>query len=176
MPPDGVRQRRQQGGGFADPVGQRRAIQIEALAIKDLALAVEWQMVGIFVDQHMRQQPGTGTPTLDRPGRQRCLREAIAAGTGHPGPHDPVHNKAARDVFQFFGHILAQPAQLAAALGTLCAARYQFNLHTRNVIGDRLALRLVGGGIIGQAQSGGQSGNGDLTHLQRQLQLLGCLG
>ena len=30
--------------------------------------------------------------------------------------------------------------------------------------------------IIRQAQLGSQSGNGDLTHLQRQLQLLGCLG
>ena len=44
------------------------------------------------------------------------------------------------------------------------------------MVRDRLALRLVGGGILGQAQLGGQSGNGDLTHLQRQLQLLGGLG
>ena len=69
-------------------------------------------MVGIFVDQHMRQQPGTGTPTLDRPRRQRCLREAIAAGTGHPGPHDAVHNKPAGHIFQFLGHILTQAAPL----------------------------------------------------------------
>ena len=90
MPPDGVGQRFQQGGGFADPIRQRRAIQIEPIALEDLALAVEWQMVGILVDQNMRQQPGAGTSTLDRPRRQRCLREAIAAGTGHPGSPRPA--------------------------------------------------------------------------------------
>jgi len=71
---------------------QRRAIQIEPVALEDLAFAAEWQMVGILVDQHMRQEPGAGTSTLDRQRRQRGLGEAIAAGTGHPGPHDPVHD------------------------------------------------------------------------------------
>ena len=99
-----------------------------------------------------------------------------------------VHNKAAGDIFQFLarhcprtngGHwlaILTKATQLAAALGTLCAARSQLDLHARDMIRDRLALRLVGGGILRQPQPGGQSGNGDLAHLQSQLQLLGCLG
>ena len=124
----------------------------------------------------MGQQAGAGTPTLNRSRRQWGLGEAIAARAGHAGPHDPVHDKAAGDIFQFFGHILTQPAQLAAAIGALCIARGQLDLHARNVIGDRFALRLVGGGILRQARLGGHRGDGDLAHLQRQLQLLGGLG
>ena len=53
------------------------------------------------------------------------------------------------EIFQFFGHIVAQPAQLATALGALCIARRQLNLHTRNMIRHRLALGFVGECIIG---------------------------
>ena len=103
MPPDGVRQRRQQGGGFTHPVGQRRAIQIKAVALEDLALAIQRQVVGIFVDQNMGEQARTGTPAFDRARRQRGLGEAIATRAGHPGPHDAVHDEAAGQVFQLLG-------------------------------------------------------------------------
>ena len=43
-----------------------------------------------LVDQHMRQQTGSRPATLDQPRRQRCLREAIAAGTGQPWPPRPA--------------------------------------------------------------------------------------
>ena len=53
---DGVRQRLQQCRGLTNPVSQGRAIEIDPVARKYLALTIEWQMVGIFVDQHMRQK------------------------------------------------------------------------------------------------------------------------
>ncbi len=40
----------------------------------------------------MRQQTRTRTPALDRARGQRCQGEAIAAGAGHAGPHDAVHD------------------------------------------------------------------------------------
>lgn len=55
MATDGVGQGFQQGGGLADPVGQRRAIKIKAFAVEDLALAIQGKMVGIFADQDVRQ-------------------------------------------------------------------------------------------------------------------------
>ena len=121
---DGVCERLQQSGGFAHPIRQRRAVDVEPVALEDLALAVKRQVIGILIDQHMGEKTRSRPAPFDRAAWQRGLGEAIAARTGHPGPHDAVHDKAAGDVFQFFGHILAQPAQLAAALGTLCAARY----------------------------------------------------
>ncbi len=79
MPSDGRRQRLQQCRGFTDPIRQRRAIQIEPFAGEDLALPIKRQMVGILVDQHMRQQTWTRTPALDRARGQRRPGEAIAA-------------------------------------------------------------------------------------------------
>ena len=86
------------------------------------------------------------------------------------GSHDAVHDKAPGDIFQFFGHIFAQLAQFAAALGTLRVAEGQLDLHARNMVRDRLALRLVGWCVIRQTQLGSQRGDGNLTHLQSQLQ------
>ena len=81
-----------------------------------------------------------------------------------------------RNIFQLFGHIFAEAAQLAAALGAVRVARGQLDLDARNVVRDWPALRLVGGCILGQAQLGGHRRDGDLGHLQGQLQLLGRLG
>ena len=41
MPPDGIGQWLKQGCGFANPIGQCRAIKINAVAFKDLGLAVQ---------------------------------------------------------------------------------------------------------------------------------------
>ncbi len=49
-------------------------------------------MLCIVEREHMRQQTWTRTPTFDRAAWQRHLREAIAAGAGHAGPHDAVHD------------------------------------------------------------------------------------
>ena len=89
---------------------------------------------------------------------------------------DPVHDKAAEDVFQFLGHILTQTAKLATTMGAFCTAGGQLDLHARNMVRDRLALRLVGWCVIRQTQLGRHRGDGNLTHLQRQLQLIGGLG
>ena len=88
----------QQCRGFADPVGQRRAIQINAFAVEDLALPIQRQVIGVFVDQHMSKKARTWAPTLYRARGQQCLGEAIAAGTGEARAHDPVHDEVARNV------------------------------------------------------------------------------
>jgi len=41
MPPDGIGERFQKRRGLADPVGQRRTVEVEPLALEDLALAIE---------------------------------------------------------------------------------------------------------------------------------------
>ena len=86
-----------------------------------------------------------------------------------------VHDEAAGHIFQFFSHIFTQTAQLAAAIGAGRVAGGQFDLHAWNMVRDRPALRLVGGCILWQTQLCGHCGDGDLAHLQGQLQLLGGL-
>ena len=65
MAPDGICEGFQQGGGFADPVGQRRAVQVEPFAVEDLALPVKWKMIGILADQHMGQETWPRAAALD---------------------------------------------------------------------------------------------------------------
>ena len=104
------------------------------------------------------------------------MGEAIAARAGYTRPHDAVHDKAPWNIFKLFGHIFAQAAQLAAALGTVRAVGGQFDLDAGNVVWDWFALRLVGGCFLGKIKLGRQGGDGNLGHLQGQLQLLGRLG
>src|SRR5579883_1254400 len=40
--------RAQMPGGAADPISERRAIEIDALAAVNLSLAIKWQVVGVF--------------------------------------------------------------------------------------------------------------------------------
>jgi len=117
VPSDGIGQGFQQGCCLADAVGQGRAIKIEPLAVEDLALQVKRQMVGILADQNVGQEARPGAATLNWPRRQRRLDEAFATGAGQPEPRDPVHDEAARYVFQFLGVVLADPGQAPAAVG-----------------------------------------------------------
>ena len=78
------------------------------------ALPIERQMVGVFADQHMGEQPRAGTTALDGARRQRRSHDAFTASAHHPrfgnsGYHDP-----ARDIVQLFGDILAELLEPAA--------------------------------------------------------------
>ena len=68
------------GGGAADPVRQRRAIELDALPGVDLALAIERQVVGVFADQDMGDQRLGRQPALDQPRRRRRLDHGALAG------------------------------------------------------------------------------------------------
>jgi hypothetical protein len=50
----------------ANPVRQRRAAKVEPVALEDLALAIERQVIGVFIDEDMGQQAGAGATALDR--------------------------------------------------------------------------------------------------------------
>jgi hypothetical protein len=67
MSSDCIGQGLQQGSGFANPICERRTLQIEPFAVEDLALTIEWEMVGILADQNMGQETGTGAATFDGP-------------------------------------------------------------------------------------------------------------
>lgn len=98
MATDGLGQRFQQSGGLADPAGQRGTVEIKAFAVEDLALAVKLQVSAYLRPAHGRANPGRGLPRLI--GREAAgPGEAFAAGASQPGPYDPVHDEAARDIF-----------------------------------------------------------------------------
>ena len=61
--------------GSADPVGERRAVEMKALPFVDLRLAIERQMIGIFGDQHV------GDQRLRSAGRLSITRAGAGAWT-----------------------------------------------------------------------------------------------
>jgi hypothetical protein len=50
VPPDGIGQRLQKRRRLANPVRQRRAVQVQPVTLEDLALAIERQVIGVFID------------------------------------------------------------------------------------------------------------------------------
>ena len=176
MASNGIGQGFEQGCRLADPIGQGRSVEVETFAVEDLALAIQGKMIGIFADQYMGQQARSRAATLDRARGQRGLDEPFAASAGQARPDDPVHDEASGDVFQLLRHILADPAQATAAIGTGICARRQLNLHPGDVVRDRAALGSVLLLDVRQLHPRGHGRRGDLAGLQGQLQLLGRLG
>ena len=175
MATDGVGQRFQQGSGFADPVSQRGTIKINAFAVEYLTLAIERQVIGILADQNMGQQARTWAAAFDGARGQPRLDEPLAARTGQPGAHDPVHDEAPGDVFQFFGHILTDPAQAPATVGTGIGTGAEFHFHPGDVIRDRTALGFVLLLDVRQLHPRGHGRRRNLAGLEGQLKLLGRL-
>ena len=116
MAPDGIGQGLQQRRRLADPAGERRAVEIDAIAGEDARLTVERQVIAVLRDQHMRQKAGARTPALDRSRRQRRLVERLTADAGQTRAHDALHHEAARDVLQLLRHILAETLEATAAV------------------------------------------------------------
>ena len=98
--PDGIGQRLQQRRRLADPAGERRAVEIDAIAGEDPGLAIQRQVIAVLRDQHMRERAGAGSATLDRPWRQRRLVERLASAAGQARAHDALHHEAAGDIRQ----------------------------------------------------------------------------
>jgi len=90
MMPDGIDQGLQQGSGFANPIGEGGAVEIEAFTVEALALAEKRQMIGIFADQNVGQQTRAGTAAFDGARGQRGLHEAFTAGASQARPDDLV--------------------------------------------------------------------------------------
>lgn len=146
MAPDGDSQRFQQGSGFADPVSLLGTVKIRAFAVEDLTLAVKRQVIGVFAEQNTGQETRAGATALDGARGQRGLNEPFAARAGQTRADDAVNDEAAGDVVQFFGHILANPAQAPAAIGTGIRARGQLDLHPGDIWSERsksLAEKLI---------------------------------
>ena len=115
-------QRTQMPGGMADPVRQRGAIEIDALAGVDLGLPVQRQMVGIFGHQNLGDGGLGRQSALDQSRRRRGLHDTVLASpAGVFGPPGDEHPELRRHDVQPLAPVLADPVQLAlAAAGRSC--------------------------------------------------------
>src|SRR3546814_9649000 len=71
----------------------------------------------------MGQQPGARPAPLDRQVRHGGLGDRLAAPAGELRAQVADHMEAARPILQDLGHVLAQPAQVAAARRTAAGRR-----------------------------------------------------
>ena len=89
------------------------------MALKDPFLPVKRKMIGVFADGHMRQQPWSRQPLLDR--LHRLLRRehgaALRAGVFLTGFLD--HIQRGRDVFQPLADLFAYVPKVSLTLRTL---------------------------------------------------------
>ncbi len=164
----GLEQRR----GLPDPVRQGRSVEVDAVAVIDLALPVEGKMIGELADEDMRQEARSGTAALDRARRQWRLDEPLAPRARQARSHDPVHDEPSGDILQLLGDVLAEPAERAAAARAALLAGGELDLHARHVIRDRPPLRLVLLLDVRKPKPGRHRRGGDLAALEGELQLL----
>ena len=163
--------RPEQEGGAPDPVGERRAIEDDALAREDLRLAEERQVVGVFGDSDLRDKRVGGQAALDQPGLCRGLRKHVLSGpAGVTRPADHHHPELRRHHVEALGHVLADPLQCTRAARAGSAVDVDEGLDPRQVGGQRAAVRpTLGplGGLLGRL--------GFLGSEARGLDLLGLL-
>ena len=147
--------RTQVPGGAADPVGQRRAIEIDALPGVDLGLAIQRQMVGIFGHQNLGDGRLGRQAALDQPRRRRRLHDTVlAAPAGVFGPADDEHPELRRHDVQPLAHVLADPVQFALAAGAGLVVDVDDHLDPRQMRRQRAA---VGAALGGPRSSFGRS-------------------
>ena len=140
-----IDERREQLACCSYPACQRGAIQIHAFTRIDIGLAIEWAVVGILRDQHMRQQVRAGEATLDRPCWSRCFNNALALLAGELRPHMTNDLERCRDALQLLGHIFAELAQRAAAIGAAVMRRQVRYDFARKMLRQRPARRAFPG-------------------------------
>ena len=97
-------------GGLADPAGQSRAVELDALAAVDLRLAIQWKVVGELPDQDMGEGRLGRQATFDQMGRRWCLMHtflACRAGVFRADGGD--HPELRGDDVEALGDVLADP-------------------------------------------------------------------
>ena len=141
--------------GLQDAVhaGQSGALQLDALAGVDLALAVQRKVIGVLAHRDMRQQAGASRATRDGPAWRGGLNDGLALRADVLRLHMTNHHEARRHDLQHLGHVLAEQAQHTVAALAGISLGIGWLVHprlARQVTGQRLAcgaLALVGIGL-----------------------------
>jgi hypothetical protein len=123
------------GDASADPIGHRRAVELDPFAGESGALPVQRQMVAELADQNHGEQARAGEAARDRMRRRRRLGDRLTVPASELLAHPLDDLPAPRLAFERLGHDFAELAQpRAAALATDAWGRFDDTL-------DRQGLR-----------------------------------
>src|SRR6185503_19452990 len=79
--------------GSSDPVGEGRAVQLDALPREYLALPIKRKMIAVFGNQHMGEQGGGRQALGDRPLWSGGLMDRAAGPAAIAWPADADHSQ-----------------------------------------------------------------------------------
>jgi hypothetical protein len=112
---DQLVERRQDGRAGADMIGHGRDRELDPLAGILLALPVERLMVGVFLNQHHRQQARSGKAACDGMEWGRRLRDRLTGPAAELLSYMLGHKPLPRNDVERLGDILADFRELGAA-------------------------------------------------------------
>ena len=128
--------------GASDPVGERRAIETNALPLVNLGLAIERQVVGVFGDDHVRDRRLGRQAALDQPRRRRRLDDdVLASAAGIFGSAHDQHSELRRHDVEPLADVLADLVKLAPAARAGLVLNVDDRLDARQMRRQRSAVR-----------------------------------
>jgi hypothetical protein len=140
----------QQEGGTADPIGQRRAIELHALPSVDLGLPIKRKVIGIFGDQDLRHSALSRQSTLDQSRRRwRLHNHVLAAAAAIFGAADDEHPELRRHDVETFAGVLADPMQGIATARANVVFDVNHHFDARQVSRKRSAVHAALAGAAG---------------------------
>jgi hypothetical protein len=133
--------RTQVEGGAADPVGERRAVEAQALALVNLRLAIQRQMIGAFGDQHVRHRRLRRQAALDQSRRRWGLHDDVLASPASIlGPAHDQHPELGGNDIELLAHVFADPVKLAPTARASLALDVDDGLEARQMRGQGAAV------------------------------------
>jgi hypothetical protein len=127
--------------GAADPVRQRRAVELDAVAGEDLRLAVQGPVVRVLVDQHLGDQRLAGHAAVDRAlGGGRLDHRPLACPTAVTGAADDLDPVLDGDDVEHLGDVLADHVQRPAAARAGLVLDVDHDLDARQMPGQGTAV------------------------------------
>ena len=129
-------------GGAANPVRQRRAVQIDTLTGEDLRLPVKRQMVSVFGDEHVPDRCLRWNTASDQPRWRRSLDYDLLARPARvlaTARHQ--HAEASGQNVQAFGDVLTDPVQACLAAGACLVVDLDHRLNAWQMRRQRTAVR-----------------------------------
>lgn len=128
--------------GAADPIGQGRAVEINALPGIDLRLPIQRQVIGVLGHQDLGDRRLGWQSTFDQSRRCGCLHYALLASpAGVLGPAHDQHAELRWDDVEPFTHVLADPVQHIAAARAGMILDVDYHLDARQVRWKRSTVR-----------------------------------
>lgn len=162
-------ERREKRRGFANPIGEGRAGEIDALARVDLRLAIERQVIAVFEDEDVGEKSRPGLPTQNRQRGHRRLHDPLARPARQLRPHVADHFEARWLILQHLSHVFAQGGHRAAASRADWGRLVEMRL-ARQMLRQRLADGLIRLGFLARCHRRDKR-SVRFQILERQLQL-----